>query len=73
MGEMKLTMAICAKSDQVFVSVIAKCASRTNMVDLETIRATAILASPAIPFKRMGAELAVGILVEPKPRLSLPN
>jgi thiamine monophosphate kinase len=66
-------VAISAKRDEIFWYVIAQQASRTNMVDLETIGATAILAPPAIPFQHMGAELAVGILVEPKPRFSLPN
>ena len=71
--KMTLTMAICAKGDQIFGSIIAKRATRTNMVHLKLFRGTAILASPTIPFEDIVTKLVIGISVESKPRLSLPH
>jgi hypothetical protein len=45
---MCLTVTIGAKSNQIFGSIIAKCATRTNMVYLKVFRGPAILASPTI-------------------------
>jgi hypothetical protein len=42
----KLTVAIGAKSDQIFSGIIAKCTTRTNMVYLKAFRGSAVLASP---------------------------
>jgi hypothetical protein len=62
---MKLTMAIGAKSNQVFSSVIAKRTPRTNMVYLKVFRGSAILASPPVSLQHIGTKLLVGIRVEP--------
>jgi hypothetical protein len=68
-----VTVTIGAKSNQIFASIIAKCAARTNMVRLEAFRSSAILASPAIPVQDVDTKLAIGISVKSKSRLSLPN
>jgi hypothetical protein len=68
---MKLTVAISAERDQIFVCVIAKRTPRTNVVHLEAFRGSAVLASPSIPLEDIAVKLAVGILLEPYPRLSL--
>jgi hypothetical protein len=70
---MDVTVAISAERDQIFAGVVTQPAARANVMDLETIGTTAVLASPSIPFEHFGAEPAVGILVEAKPRPSLPN
>jgi hypothetical protein len=66
-------VAISAKRNEIFWHVVAQQATRANMVDLETVRTTAILASPAISLQHIGTKLTVGIWAESKPRLSLPN
>ena len=71
--EMKLAMAARAESNQIFCSIIAKRSARTNMVHLKAFRGSAILASPAISLQHIDAKLAIGIWVDSKPRLSLPN
>jgi hypothetical protein len=45
-------VAISTKRDEIFAYVVTQQASRTNVVDLETIGATAVLASPTIPLSR---------------------
>jgi small basic protein len=72
-GEVRLAVAIGAKSDQVFGSIVAKRTTRTNMVHLKAFRGSAILAAPAISLQHIGTKLAVGIRIESKPRFSLPN
>jgi hypothetical protein len=47
-AEMKMIVAICAKSDQIFSSIIAKCTARTNMMHLEAFRSSATLTSPTV-------------------------
>jgi hypothetical protein len=63
-------MAISAERDQIFVSVVTEQASRTNVVDLETIGTAAILASPPVTLQHFGVELAIRILAEPQSRSS---
>jgi len=46
--EMRLVVAICAKRDQIFDSVIAKGTARTNMMHLEAFRSCATLAYPSV-------------------------
>jgi hypothetical protein len=46
---MNLTMAIGAKGNQVFGSIVAKRATRTNMMYLKAFGGSAVLTSPAIP------------------------
>jgi small basic protein len=58
---MKLTVTICAESNQVFGSIIAKRTTRTNMVYLKAFRGSAVLASPAISLQHIGTKLAIGI------------
>jgi hypothetical protein len=64
---MDVTVAIGAKRNQVFVSVITQSASRANVVDLKTIGAATGLASPAVALQHFGTEFAIGIWVQPKP------
>jgi hypothetical protein len=63
-----VTVAISTERDQIFVHVVTQQAPRVDVVDLETIRTAAVLASPAVTFQHFGAEFAVGICVEPKSR-----
>jgi hypothetical protein len=65
---MGITVAISAERDQVFVNVITQPAPRANMVDLETIGTAAVLASPAVTLEHLGAEFAIRMWVQPKPR-----
>ena len=67
---MDITVAISTERDQVFVSVVTQSASRANVVDLEVIGSTAVLASPAITFQHFDAKFAIRICVEPKSRSS---
>jgi hypothetical protein len=73
MAEMKLTVAIGTKSDQIFGSIIAKRAPRTNMVYLKAVRGSTILASPAIPHQYIVTKPSIRIRVESKPVLSRAN
>ena len=72
-GEVRLAVAIGAKSDQIFSSIIAKRAARTNMVHLKAFRDSAILASPAISLQHIATKPTIRIRIESEPRLSLPN
>jgi hypothetical protein len=58
---MCLTVTIGAKSNQVFGSIIAKSAARTNMVHLKAFRGSTILASPSISLQHIGTKLVIGI------------
>jgi hypothetical protein len=60
---MNVTVASGTERDQIFVRVVAQPASRANMVDLETIRTAAILASPAVTLQHFGAEFAIRVWV----------
>ena len=68
-----ITVAICAKRDQIFGGIVAKRTARTNMVYLKLFRGSATLASPTIPLEDIVTKLVIGISVESKPRLSLPH
>jgi hypothetical protein len=63
-----VTVAISTKGDQVFIYIVAQTASRANMVDLKTIGTAAVLASPAVTLQHFGAEFAIRIRVQLKPR-----
>jgi len=62
--EVKLAMAASAKSNQVLGSIIAKCTTQTNMVHLELLRGSAILASPPVSLQHIGTQLAIRIRIE---------
>jgi hypothetical protein len=62
------TVAISTERDQIFVCVVTQPASRVEMVDLETIGTAAVLASPTVTLEHFGAEFAIRIWVQPKPR-----
>jgi hypothetical protein len=65
---MDVTVAISTKRDQIFVCVVTQLAPRAEVVNLETIRTTAVLTSPAVTFQHIGAEFAIRIWAEPKSR-----
>jgi hypothetical protein len=67
---MDVTVAISAERDQIFFYVVTQQASRANVVDLETIGTTAILASPAVTLQHFGAEFVISIWVQSKSRSS---
>jgi hypothetical protein len=63
-----VTVAISAERDQIFICIVTQSASRASVVDLETIRTATVLASPAVALQHFGAEFAIRIRVQPKPR-----
>jgi hypothetical protein len=65
-----VAMAISAEGDQIFICVVTQPASRVDVVNLKTIGTTARLASPAVTLRHFGAELAISIWIQPKPRSS---
>ena len=65
---MDVTVAISAERDQIFICIVTQSASRANVVDLETIRTATVLASPAVALQHFGAEFAIRIRVQLKPR-----
>jgi hypothetical protein len=65
---MDVTVAISAERDQIFVFVITQPASEANVMDLKAIGTPARLASPAVTLQHSGAEFAIRIWVQPKPR-----
>jgi hypothetical protein len=56
-----VTVAISTERDQIFVYIVAQTASRANVVNLETIGTTGVLASPAVTLQHFGAEFAIGV------------
>jgi hypothetical protein len=60
---MGITVAISAEGDQVFVGVVTQPAPRTEVVNLKTSGAAAVLASPTITLQHFGAEFAIRIWV----------
>jgi len=69
-GAVDSAVAISAERDQIFVHVVTQSASRAQVVNLEVLGTPAVLASPAVTHQYFGAELAIRIWVEPKPRSS---
>ena len=59
-----VTVAISTERDQIFICVITQSASRANVVDLESIGTTAILASPSVAPEHFGVEFAIRIWVQ---------
>jgi hypothetical protein len=56
-----VTVAISTERDQIFVHVVTQPASRVDVVDLETIRTAAVLASPAVTLQHFDTEFAIRI------------
>ena len=67
---MDVTVAISSERDQIFVYVITQPVPRAHVVNLKTIGTAAVLASPAVTLQHFGAEFAIRIWVQPKPRSS---
>jgi hypothetical protein len=63
-----VTVAISTERDQIFVCIVTQPASRMDVMYLEMIGTAAILASPSVALQHFGAEFAIRILVQPKPR-----
>ena len=63
-------MACTAKGDEVFFHIASQTAARLQMMDLQSLGTSALLASPAIALKYLPAKLSIGILVQSKPGLS---
>jgi len=61
---MGFLVAPSTKNHQIFGSVIAQSASRLNVMDLETLRSSAALATPAVSLQDFPAELAIGFKVK---------
>ena len=60
---MDVVVAVSAERDQIFICVVTQPASRVDVVNLKTIRATTALASPTITLQHFGAEFAIRIWV----------
>jgi hypothetical protein len=54
--------------DQVRLRIVTQQASRTNMVDLKIVWASAVLAPPSVSLQDLPAEFGVGIRIQSKPR-----
>jgi len=63
---MGFLMTRCAEGNQIFGSVIAQSASRTNVMDLKILHSPARLAAPAISLQDFPAELAIGFRIKPQ-------
>ena len=63
---MGFLMARCAESDQILGRVIAKSASRLNVMDLKILRSPAPLATPAVSLQDFAAELAISFGIKPQ-------
>ena len=59
-------MARRAEGDQILGSVIAQSASRLNVMDLETLRSSAALATPAVSLQDFVAEVAIPLRIKPQ-------
>jgi len=66
--DMDLAVASIAQRNEVFLDIISHQASRANMVDLEIVWASAVLASPSVALQDLPAEFGVGIRIQSKPR-----
>jgi hypothetical protein len=65
---MDVTVAISAERDQILAYVITQLTPRANVMDLKMIGAATGLASPAVALQHFGAQFAIRIRVQPKPR-----
>ena len=63
---MGLSMARCAEGNQILGNVIAKSATRTNVMDLKILHVPARLAPPAISLKDFSAKLAIRTRIKPQ-------
>ena len=61
-------MAGGAESYQILRFVIAQLASRDDVVNLELLELPTKLAPPAVAFKHLSMQLAIGLRVKPKAR-----
>jgi hypothetical protein len=66
---MNLAMAAITEGDEVLGDIISQRASRADVMDLEIVWASAVLASPSVALQDLLAKFAVGIGIQPKPRL----
>jgi hypothetical protein len=64
---MYLAVASIAHGDQVRLRIVTQQASRTNVVNLEIVWASAVLTPSSIALQDLPAKFAVGIRVQPKP------
>ena len=58
-----VVVAVSAERDQIFICVVTQPASRVNVVNLKTIRATTALASPTVALQHFVVEFAIRIRV----------
>ena len=65
---MGFTVATAAECNEVLGDVISEQASRANVMDLEIVWASAVLASPSVSLQDLSTEFAVGIGIQPEPR-----
>ena len=70
--DMDFAVATAAECNEVLTDIVTQQASRANMMDLEIVWASAVLASPSVSLQDLSTEFAVGIGIQPEPR-SLPS
>ena len=63
-------MTRTAQSDEILFHIVAQVASSLNVMDMEILRASALLASPAIAREHLLTKRPIEILVQAKPRPS---
>ena len=64
--EMHIPMTADAKCYQVFESVVSQSAPRLDVMNLEILRRSAVLASPAVSLQNLFAKFIVGLPIQSK-------
>lgn len=68
--EMNLPMTCTAQGDQICCNIASEMTSPLYMMDLQNLRASTLLASPAVAREHLPTKVTIGLLVEPDSRLS---
>ena len=58
-------VAACAECDQVLLGIVAQLAARGEMVDLESVGCSAVLAAPSIAFEHLPAQPTICLRLKP--------
>jgi hypothetical protein len=64
-------MAATTKSDEIFFHIRSQLASWLHVMDLQILRTSASLASPAITLEHLLTKPPIRIRIQAKPRMSL--
>lgn len=69
---MHFSVAIGADGDQILALIVTKLAAQLDMMHLEVLRSSAVLASPAIARKYLATELLISSRFQPQARSLFP-